>query len=41
MTLAELAPSEPAFTVYDEEDAITYILMLDADVGADSRDRAS
>jgi hypothetical protein len=29
--VVDLAPSSPALTVYDEEHAITYIRMLDAD----------
>ena len=34
--VADLAPSDPALTVYDEEHAITYLRMLDVDaVGAD------
>jgi hypothetical protein len=37
--VAELAPSGPALTKYDEEHAITYVRMLDADAdGADWRD---
>jgi len=37
--VADLAPSGPALTVYDEEHAITYIRMLDADRdGADWRE---
>ena len=34
--VADLAPSDPVLTVYDKEDAITYMCLLDADaVGAD------
>jgi len=37
--VANLAPSGPALTVYDEEHAVTYMRMLDADAeGADSRE---
>lgn len=37
--VADLAPSGPALTVYDEEHAVTYIRMLDADAaGADWRE---
>ena len=38
---AALAPAGPALTAYDEEQAITYLRMLDADAeGADWRDVA-
>jgi hypothetical protein len=34
--VADLVPCDPALTVYDEEHAITYMRMLDADAeGAD------
>jgi hypothetical protein len=37
--VAHLAPSEPDLTKYDEEHAVTYVRMLDADTeGADWRD---
>jgi hypothetical protein len=37
--VADLAPSGPALTVYDEEHAITYLRMLDAEAeGADWRE---
>jgi hypothetical protein len=37
--VADLAPSGPALTAYDEEHAVTYIRMLDADrEGADWRE---
>jgi len=37
--VADLAPSGPALTAYDEEHAVTYIRMLDADQeGADWRE---
>jgi hypothetical protein len=37
--VADLAPSDPALTVYDEEHFITYLRMLDADrEGADWRE---
>jgi Uncharacterized conserved protein (DUF2285) len=37
--VADLAPSDPVLTVYDEEHIITYLRMLDADEdGADWRD---
>jgi Uncharacterized conserved protein (DUF2285) len=37
--VADLAPSGPALTVYDEEHAITYLRMLDANAeGADWRE---
>ena len=37
--VADLAPTGPALTVYDEEHAVTYIRMLDADAeGADWRE---
>ena len=29
--VADLAPSDPALTAYDEEHAVTYLRMLDAD----------
>jgi hypothetical protein len=36
---ADLAPAEPALTPYDQEHAITYVRMLDADAeGADWRE---
>lgn len=36
---ADLAPTGPALTAYDEEHAVTYIRMLDADQeGADWRE---
>ena len=39
--LADLAPSEPALTPYDQEHAVTYMRMLDADAeGADWREVA-
>jgi len=39
--VADLAPSDPALTAYDEQHAITYIRMLDADAeGADCREVA-
>jgi hypothetical protein len=39
--VADLAPAGPALTVYDEEHAITYMRMLDADQeGADWREVA-
>ena len=38
---ADLTPAGPALTAYDEEQAITYLRMLDADAeGADWRDVA-
>jgi len=37
--VADLAPSGPALTAYDERDAITYMRLLDADAeGADWRE---
>jgi hypothetical protein len=37
--VADLAPTEPLLTPYDQEHAITYMRMLDADAeGADWRD---
>jgi hypothetical protein len=37
--VADLAPTDPAITVYDEEHAVTYMRMLDADAeGADWRE---
>jgi hypothetical protein len=40
-TVGDMAPSGPALTKYDEEHAITYIRMLDADKdGADWREVA-
>jgi hypothetical protein len=37
--VADLAPSGPVLTAYDEEHAITYVRMLDADAeGADWRE---
>jgi hypothetical protein len=37
--VADLAPSDPDLTVYDEEHGITYLRMLDADAeGADWRE---
>jgi len=33
--VADLAHSDPALTAYDEEHAITYIRMLDADASSD------
>jgi hypothetical protein len=37
--VADLAPSDPALTVYDEEHGITYLRMLDANAkGADWRE---
>jgi len=37
--IADLAPSGPALAVYDEEHAITYVSLLDADAeGADWRE---
>jgi hypothetical protein len=37
--VADLAPHGPALTAYDEEHAVTYMRMLDADqVGADWRE---
>jgi hypothetical protein len=39
--VADLAPSDPALTSYDEEHAVTYMRMLDADAeGADWREVA-
>ena len=39
--VADLAPSDPALTPYDEQHAITYLRMLDADAeGADWREVA-
>jgi type VI secretion system activator RovC-like protein len=39
--VADIAPSNSALTVYDEEHLITYLRLLDADVnGADWRDVA-
>jgi len=35
--LADLAPSEPALTPYDQEHAVTYMRLLDAE-GADWRE---
>jgi len=40
--VADLAPSTPVLTAYDEEHAVTYIRMLDADAeGADWREVAA
>ena len=37
--VADLAPNEPRLTVYDEQHAVTYIRMLDAEAdGADGRE---
>jgi hypothetical protein len=37
--VADLAPSDPALTVYDEEHLVTYLRMLDANAdGADWRE---
>jgi hypothetical protein len=37
--VADLAPSNPALTAYDEEHAVTYVRMLDANAeGADWRE---
>jgi Uncharacterized conserved protein (DUF2285) len=37
--VADLAPANPILTAYDEEDAVTYMRMLDADAeGADWRE---
>jgi hypothetical protein len=37
--VADLAPNDPTLTVYDEQHAITYIRMLDAETdGADWRE---
>jgi hypothetical protein len=37
--VADLAPSSPAITIYDEEHVVTYMRMLDADAeGADWRE---
>jgi Uncharacterized conserved protein (DUF2285) len=37
--VADLAPSDPALTPYDQEHLITYLRLLDADAaGADWRD---
>ena len=39
--VADLAPSDPALTAYDEQHAITYMRMLDADAeGTDWREVA-
>ena len=39
--VADVAPSDPVLTVYDEEHVITYLRLLDADAkGADWRDVA-
>jgi len=39
--VADLAPSDPVLTVYDEQHAVTYMRMLDADAeGADWREVA-
>ena len=39
--VADIAPSEHALTAYDQEHAITYMRMLDADAeGADWREVA-
>ena len=39
--VADLAPSDPALTVYHHEHGVTYMLMLDADAeGADWREVA-
>jgi hypothetical protein len=36
---ADVAPSDPALTAYDEQHAVTYMRMLDADAeGADWRE---
>jgi hypothetical protein len=40
--VADMAPSEGALTVYDEEHLITYLRLLDADAaGADWRIRTN
>lgn len=39
--MADVAPTDPVLTVYDEEHVITYLRMLDADAeGADWREVA-
>jgi hypothetical protein len=39
--VADLAPSDPALTVYDHEHALTYLRLLDVDAeGADWREVA-
>lgn len=39
--VADIAPSDPVLTMYDEEHIITYLRMLDADAeGADWREVA-
>jgi hypothetical protein len=39
--VADIAPSDPVLTVYDEEHLITYLRLLDADAeGADWREVA-
>jgi hypothetical protein len=39
--VADVAPSDPVLTVYDEEHVITYLRLLDADAqGADWREVA-
>jgi hypothetical protein len=39
--VADIAPSDPALTVYDEEHAITHLCILDSDAdGADWREVA-
>ncbi len=39
--VADVAPTDPVLTVYDEEHVITYLRMLDADAeGADWREVA-
>ena len=41
LDVADLAPSHPALTPYDEQHAITYMRLLDADAeGADWREVA-
>jgi hypothetical protein len=41
LDVADVAPAEPELTTYDEEHAITYLRMLDADAeGADWREVA-
>ena len=39
--VADLAPSDPALTAYDEQHAVTYMRLLDTDAeGADLRKRS-
>jgi Uncharacterized conserved protein (DUF2285) len=41
LDVADVAPADPGLTAYDEEHAITYLRMLDADAeGADWREVA-